>query len=107
MAACPGEAWHGEADLVAAPSTPRKRRRLPPAQAVVYVVLKLCLFSGADSAAPPGYRSVMRWLTNGMRHLHGLALPASSALTTFSLIPNIEAGAAARWPWVQAAGEVQ
>jgi hypothetical protein len=85
MAACPGEAWRGEADLVAAPSTPRKRRRLPPAQAVVYFVLGLCLFSGADSAAPPGNRS----------------------LTTFSLIPNIEAGAAARWPWVQAAVEVQ
>jgi hypothetical protein len=24
---------------------------------------------------------VMRWLTNGLRHLHGLALPTSSALT--------------------------
>ncbi len=58
-----------------------KRRRLLPAQAVVYFVLGLCLFSGADSAAPPGYRSVMRWLTNGVRHLHGLALPTSSALT--------------------------
>ena len=57
-----------------------KRRRLLPAQAVVYFVLGLCLFSGADSAAPPGYRSVMRWLTNGVRHLHGLVLP-SSALT--------------------------
>ncbi|MCW2916667.1 MAG: transposase, family [Actinomycetia bacterium] len=44
-------------------------------------VLGLCLFSGADSASPPGYRSVMRWLTNGLRHLHGLALPTSSALT--------------------------
>jgi Insertion element 4 transposase N-terminal/Transposase DDE domain len=58
-----------------------KRRRLLPAQAVVYFVLGLCLFSGADSAAPPGYRSVMRWLTNGVRHLHGLALPTSPALT--------------------------
>src|SRR3984957_8430358 len=58
-----------------------KRRRLLPAQAVVYFVLGLCLFSGADSAAPPGYRSVMRWLTNGVRHLHGLVLPTSSALT--------------------------
>ena len=58
-----------------------KRRRLLPAQAVVYFVLGLCLFSGADSAAPPGYRSVMRWLTNGVRHLHDLALPTSPALT--------------------------
>jgi hypothetical protein len=58
-----------------------KRRRLLPARAVVYFVLGLCLFSGADSAAPPGYRSVMRWLTNGVRHLHGLALPTSPALS--------------------------
>lgn len=58
-----------------------KRQRLLPARAVVYFVLGLCLFSGADSHAPPGYRSVMRWLTNGIRHLHGLALPSSSALT--------------------------
>jgi hypothetical protein len=58
-----------------------KRQRLLPAVAVVDFVLGLCLFSGADSCAPPGYRSVMRWLTNGLRHLHGLALPASSALT--------------------------
>jgi hypothetical protein len=58
-----------------------KRRRLLPARAVVYFVLGLCLFSGADSTGPPGYRSVMRWLTSGVRHLHGLALPTSSALT--------------------------
>jgi hypothetical protein len=58
-----------------------KRRRLLPARTVVFFVLGLCLFSGADSASPPGYRSVMRWLTNGLRHLHGLALPTSSALT--------------------------
>ena len=58
-----------------------KRRRLLPAQAVVYFVLGLCLFSGADSAAPPGYRSVMRWLTNGLRHRGGVVLPTSSALT--------------------------
>ena len=30
---------------------------------------------------PPGYRSVMRWLTNGLRHLDDVVLPASSALT--------------------------
>jgi len=58
-----------------------RRRRLLPAQAVVYFVLGLCLFSGADSSAPPGYRSVMRRLTNGLRHMHGLALPTSSALS--------------------------
>lgn len=58
-----------------------KRRRLLPARTVVYFVLGLCLFSGADSMGPPGYRSVMRWLTNGLRHLDGVALPTSSALT--------------------------
>jgi hypothetical protein len=50
-----------------------KRQRLLPARTVVYFVLGLCLFSGADSCAPPGYRSVMRWLTNGLRQMHGLA----------------------------------
>jgi hypothetical protein len=55
-----------------------KRQRLLPARAVVYFVLGLCLFSGADSCVPPGYRSVMRWLTNSVRHLYGLALPTSS-----------------------------
>jgi hypothetical protein len=58
-----------------------KRRRLLPARSVVYFVLGLCLFSGADSMGPPGYRSVMRSLTNGLRHLHGLVLPTSPALT--------------------------
>ena len=58
-----------------------KRRRLLPACAVVYFVLGLCLFSGTDSVSPPGYRSVMRWLTNGLRHLHGMRLPTSPALT--------------------------
>ena len=58
-----------------------KRRRLLPARAVVYFVLGLCLFSGADSMGPPGYRSVMRWLTNGLRHLAGVAVPSSSALS--------------------------
>jgi Insertion element 4 transposase N-terminal len=59
-----------------------KRIRLLPARTVVYFVLGLCLFSGADSMGPPGYRPVMRWLTNGLRHLDGVALPASSALTS-------------------------
>lgn len=58
-----------------------RRRRLLPARAVIYFVLGLCLFSGADSAGPPGYRSVMRWLAGGLRHLHGVAVPTSPALT--------------------------
>ena len=48
---------------------------------MIYFVLGLCLFSGADSAGPPGYRSVMRWLAGGLRHLHGVAVPTSPALT--------------------------
>ena len=57
-----------------------QRRRLLPASAVVYFVLGLCLFSGADSAAPPGYRSVMRSQTNGLRDAYGTALPSAAAL---------------------------
>ncbi|MGE5289527.1 MAG: transposase domain-containing protein [Micromonosporaceae bacterium] len=56
-----------------------KRRRLPPARAVVYFVLGLCLFSGADSSAPPGYRSVMPWLTNRL-WLWGLAAATGADL---------------------------
>src|SRR3712207_5290060 len=44
----------------------QRRCRLLPARAVVYFVLGLCLFSGADSAGPPGYRSVLRSLTGGL-----------------------------------------
>jgi hypothetical protein len=58
-----------------------QRRRLLPAATVVYFVLGLCLFSSADSMVPPGYRSVMRWLSNGLRHLNGPHLVSSSALT--------------------------
>jgi hypothetical protein len=58
----------------------RRRRRLPAAS-VVYFVLGLCLFSSADSLVPPGYRSVMRWLSNGLRNLHGNPPVTSSALT--------------------------
>jgi hypothetical protein len=57
-----------------------KRSRLLPARAVVYFVLGLCLFSGADSMGPPGYRSVMRSLMHGARHVAGLAVPSASAL---------------------------
>ncbi|MFD8384642.1 transposase domain-containing protein [Streptomyces sp. NPDC059679] len=49
-----------------------RRRRLLPARAVVYFVLALCLFSGSDSAGPPGYRSVLRTLTQKLWHLPGL-----------------------------------
>ncbi|MFI6057786.1 transposase domain-containing protein [Streptomyces sp. NPDC051286] len=61
-----------------------RRRRLLPARAVVYFVLALSLFSSSDSAGPPGYRSVLRTLTEKLRHLPGLCvqhLPTSSALT--------------------------
>jgi hypothetical protein len=59
----------------------QRRSRLLPARAVVYFVLGMCLFSAADSARPPGYRSVMRSLTNGLRHLAGIRVPTSAALT--------------------------
>jgi hypothetical protein len=51
-------------EVVAAAGATQRRVRLLPARAVVYFVLALCLFSGADAAAPPGYRSVARWLTS-------------------------------------------
>src|SRR4051794_22823566 len=68
--------------VAAAGAGARQRRvRLLPARAVVYFVLGLCLFSGADSACPPGYRSVARSLTTGLRHLSGVRVPTSAALT--------------------------
>jgi Insertion element 4 transposase N-terminal/Transposase DDE domain len=57
-----------------------KRVRLLPARAVVYFVLGLCLLSAEDSMGPPGYRSVMRSLTHGVRHLAGMAVPSRPAL---------------------------
>jgi hypothetical protein len=57
-----------------------ERVRLLPARAVVYFVLGMCLLSGEDSVGPPGYRSVMRSLTHGVRHLSGLGVPSRSAL---------------------------
>src|SRR3954447_15972684 len=68
-------------DVVAATAGGKRRCRLLPDRAVMYFVLGLCLFSGADSTAPPGYRTVMRWLTNGLRHLPGIVVPTSPALT--------------------------
>src|SRR5687768_122217 len=43
-------------EVVAAAGATQRRARLLPARAVVYFVLALGLFSGADAAAPPGYR---------------------------------------------------
>ncbi len=57
-----------------------ERRRLLPARVMVYFVLGMCLLSGEDSVAPPGYRSVMRSLSHGVRHRAGLALPSAAAL---------------------------
>jgi hypothetical protein len=68
-------------EVIEAAGCREKRRRLLPARAVVYFVLGLCLFCGADSAGPPGYRSVMRSLTAGLRQLHPMAVPTRQALT--------------------------
>jgi hypothetical protein len=68
-------------EVIEAAGCRERRRRLLPARAVVYFVLGLCLFSGADAAAPPGYRSVMRSMTNAARRVHPAALPTSGALT--------------------------
>ena len=56
------------------------RRRLLPARTVLVFVLGLCVFSGADSHAPPGYRMVMRWLISTFGYLRGLVVPSASAL---------------------------
>jgi hypothetical protein len=68
-------------EIVAQSGRREHRRRLLPAAAVVYFVLALSLFSGADSLVPPGYRSVMRWLSNGLRQVRGTFLASSSAMT--------------------------
>src|SRR3954449_5605827 len=69
-------------EVVAAAGVAQRRVRLMPARAVVYFVLALCLFSGADAAAPPGYRSVARWLTSGLRQRpNALRVPSSPALS--------------------------
>lgn len=57
-----------------------ERRRLLPAWVMVYFVLGMCLLSAEDSMGPPGYRSVMRSLSHGVRELAGLALPSAAAL---------------------------
>src|SRR4051812_37482658 len=69
-------------EVVAAAGAAQRRVRLLPARAVVYFVLGLCLFSGADAAGPPGYRSVVRWLTTGLRQPpNALRVPSSPALS--------------------------
>ena len=68
-------------EVVAETGRVQRRCRLLPARTVVYFVLGLCLFSGAESAGPPGYRSVLRSLTNGLRHVCDVGLPTSAALT--------------------------
>src|SRR3954471_14053239 len=69
-------------EVVAAAGATQRRVRLLPARAVVYFVLALCLFSGADAAGPPGYRSVARWLTSGLRQSpNALRVPSSPALS--------------------------
>jgi hypothetical protein len=69
-------------EAVVATGRQERRRRLLPARAVVYFVLALCLFSGADSAHPPGYRSVARSLTTQLRQVcAGLRVPTRAALT--------------------------
>jgi hypothetical protein len=56
-----------------------QRRRLLPADAVIYLVLGMCLLSGDEAAGPPGYRAVMRSLSNGLRHQLGASLPTRQA----------------------------
>lgn len=68
-------------EVVAQTGRQERRRRLLPAAVVMYFVLALALFSGADSLVPPGYRSVMRWLSNGLRQVHKSVVASSSALT--------------------------
>jgi hypothetical protein len=67
-------------EVVEAAGCRERRVRLLPARAVVYFVLGMCLLSGEDGIGPPGYRSVMRSLTHGVRHLAGAGVPSRSAL---------------------------
>lgn len=57
-----------------------ERRRLLPARVMVYFVLGMCLLSSEGGGGQPGYRSVMRSLSHGVRHLAGLAVPSAAAL---------------------------
>jgi hypothetical protein len=69
-------------EVVAAAGRASRRQRKLPARAVVYFVIALCLFSGADSLAPPGYRAVMSSLLEGVGAARrGSGLPVSAAFT--------------------------
>src|SRR3954451_19091074 len=68
-------------EVVADAGRLQRRRRLLPARAVVYFVLGLCLFSGADGVGPPGYRSVARWLSSQLRGPWATRLPTTGALS--------------------------
>jgi hypothetical protein len=68
------------AEVVAAAGCREKRRRLLPAVTLIYLVLGMCLLSGDQAAGPPGYRAVMRSLSNGLRCLAGAVLPTRQAL---------------------------
>jgi hypothetical protein len=68
-------------EVVARAGARERRRRLLPARAVVYFVLGLCLFSGADGVGPPGYRSVARWLSSQLRGPWATRLPTTGALS--------------------------
>jgi Insertion element 4 transposase N-terminal len=76
------------------------RRRLLPTRAVMYFVLALCLFSSAESTGQPGYRAVLRTLTEKLRNLPGL--PSSrggshpSALTDPCVMPGFRSSAGFR-----------
>ena len=69
------------AAAVAATGRGERRRCKLPATAVVYFVICLCLFAGADTLAPPGYRPVMSSLMRGLRRTGRYRLPVSSAFT--------------------------
>jgi hypothetical protein len=60
-----------------------KRVRRLPAVTGMFVVLGMCLMSGMDSMAPPGYRSVLRSLTHLARQQPGaaVAVPTRQAVT--------------------------
>jgi Insertion element 4 transposase N-terminal/Transposase DDE domain len=69
-------------EAVAACGRGELRRRKLPARAVAYFVITLCLLSGGDSLAPPGYRPVMASLLRGLDAARrGYVLPVSSAFT--------------------------
>lgn len=66
---------------MAATGSGERRRCKLPAVAVVYFVICLCLFAGADTLAPPGYRPVMSSLMRCVRPAGRYRLPVSSAFT--------------------------